>query len=105
MMNYFDTQITACKVREQALIADNRASEAVFAKIQGNVYDIFRTVYSVGSKAGEGFFLTKLEEIPQSWRTALEAAEAHGDTEKAHIERLKLDVVEEIKTELERRQS
>lgn len=105
MLNYFDTQIAACKAMEQSLTADHRASEAVFAKIQGNVYDIFRTVYSVGSKAGEELFLTKLEEIPRSWRTALETAQVHGDTEKAHIEQLKLDVVEKIKAELERRRS
>lgn len=87
-----------------ACTADDRADEAVFAKIQMNVYDIFLTVFSAGIKsAGDDdgklrqFFLARLDQIPQSWQASLSAAHQHGDTEKAHIEQIKLNAVGEIR--------
>ena len=101
--DYFEERIAACQAAAAALNADNRSDEAVFEKIRMNVYDIFRTVYTAGEKisAGDGskqldFLRRRLEEIPASWRNALEAARGHGNSEKAHIEQLKLDVVAEI---------
>lgn len=103
MRAYFDAQLARCSSAEQVLIADARADEAVFAKIQENVFDIFRTVFQAAlntqkdEAAAEQFFGQKLEEIPRNWRTALEKAQANGDVERAHIEQLKLDALEEIK--------
>ncbi len=108
-VRYFSERIEQYKARTQALTADDRADEAVFARIQMNVYDIFGTIFSVAVKTnGQDdektvqFFLSKLQQIPQSWHTALANAEAHGETEKAHIERVKLDAVAEIRTEFTR---
>lgn len=93
-----------CRSAEQALAADARADEAVFAKIQGNVFDIFDTVLQVARRTqGDGalpFFRSRLEEIPANWRTALEKAEANGDPARAHTERLKLEAVAEIRAAL-----
>ena len=101
--DYFEEKIAGCQAAAAALNADNRADEAVFEKIRRNVYDIFRTVYAAGEKVSGGdgskqlvFLRRRLEEIPASWRNALEAARGHGNSEKAHIEQLKLDVVAEI---------
>ena len=105
--DYFEERIAACQAAAAALNADNRADEAVFEKIRMNVYDIFRTVYAAGEKVSGGdgskqldFLRRRLEEIPASWRNALEAARSHGNSEKAHIEQLKLDVVAEIQQKI-----
>ena len=109
IMDYFTDMIAQLQTQAQALTADDRADESVFAKIRMNVYDIFRTVFSAGLKItgqdGEKavqFLLTKLRQIPESWRTALTAAEAHGDSGKAHTERIKLEAAEEILVQIQK---
>lgn len=101
---YFAENIAACQAAVAALNADHRADEAVFEKIRMNVYDIFRQVYQASAKvcgADEAkrreFLLRRLEDIPASWKAACDAAEQHGNTGRMHIERLKLDTVEEIR--------
>lgn len=108
-VSYFADRIGQHRKMVQELTSDGRADEAVFAKVQMNVYDIFNTIFSVAVKtSGQDdqkivqFFLLRIQQIPQSWRTALANAEQHGETEKAHIERIKLDVVAEIQKEFER---
>lgn len=99
-----ESGIAKHKAAVAACAADDRADEAVFAKIQMNVYDIFLTVFSAGIRsAGDDdeklcqFFLARLDQIPQSWQASLSAATEHGNTEKAHIEQLKLDTAGEIR--------
>lgn len=108
-VSYFADRIGQHRKLVQELTSDDRADEAVFAKVQMNVYDIFNTIFSVAVKtSGQDdqkvvqFFLLRIQQIPQSWHTALANAEQHGETEKAHIERIKLDVVAEIQKEFER---
>lgn len=107
LRDYLRQQTGQCKAREQALSADDRGDEAMFARVQGNVFDIFSTILSVAEKTCGGddeklkaFFLTKLETIPRNWRESLDLAAAHGDTEKACLEELKLAVVAEIRGKL-----
>lgn len=104
--SYFMDQINGCKALARKLEQDDRTDEAVFAKIQMNVYDIFNTVFSAGRKVtGENgqklveFFLTKLQQIPENWHTALTVARQHDETEKAHIETIKLETVAQIQEE------
>ena len=47
-------------------------------------------------EAREAAFLKKLEELPQNWRVALEAAEAHGNTQRAAVEELKLEALADV---------
>ena len=108
-LSYFADQIDRCKKLARDMTSDDRSDEAVFAKVQMNVYDIFNTIFSVAVKTSPQddqkviqFFLTKIQQIPQSWHTALANAQRHGETEKAYIERVKLDTVAEIKTEFAR---
>lgn len=105
--DYFTSQIAACAVEEKRLAGQERKDEAVFAKIRGNVFDIFRTVLAAGVKAvGEekavDFLREKLDTIPKSWQTAKAQAETHGQVEKAHIEGVKLDAVREIREAIEK---
>ena len=99
---YFRDKIAACRAQEQKLAADGREDEAVFAKISGNVYDIFRTVYRAALEhhAEEAdqrdFFFRRLEEISGTWKTACEKAHQHGDVKKACIEQVKLEAAAEI---------
>lgn len=100
---WFSSKIAGCTEEITALQAENRDDEAVFAKIRMNVYDIFRTVFSVCTQtAGDDErklveeFLSRLQQIPRSWQASFSTAEAHGDVEKAHIERLKLDAAGEV---------
>lgn len=104
-IRFFADRMANCSAIAQQLRSDDREDEAVFAKIQLNIYRIFNSVFSVAIEtAGQDdekvvqFFLIRLQQIPQSWHTALANAEQHGEMEKAHIERMKLDVAAEIKT-------
>lgn len=108
-IRFFADRMEECKAVAQKLRGDDREDEAVFAKIRLNVYQIFNTVFSTATqvagqddgKAAE-FFLVRLQQIPQSWRIALANAQQHGETEKAYIEQIKLDVVADIQNAFDR---
>lgn len=102
--SYFDKQISLCKQCNKNLLADDCTDEAAFEKVKANVYDIFRTIFSVAVKTGKGdseavkrFFILKIEQIPSNWITAYNKAKQHSDTVKMQIEQIKLDTVGEIK--------
>lgn len=103
--SYFVGHISQCKEQAQAFASDGRADEAVFARIQGNVYDIFHTIFSTSIKLQENdssaikeFFLHKTKQVTESWQSALLSAEEHGDFKKAHIEHIKIDCSAQIIT-------
>lgn len=102
--DFFRSQIDLCAQRAAALSAGGRADEAVFEKVRGNIYDVFRTVLSAAVQACgedpdavERFFAERLEKIPQSWEAAREKAMAHNDTEKVFLEEIKLETVSRIR--------
>lgn len=108
-VSFFADRIAHFKALAHSLSRDDREDEAVFAKVQMNIYDIFSTIFSVAVKtSGQDddkvvqFFMTKIQQIPQSWLTAMDRAEQHGESEKAHMERIKLEAVAEIKKEFKR---
>lgn len=108
MNSWFAEQIDLCRQREQALLADDRADEAVFEKVRANVYDIFRTILDVAVKTGGGaeavrrFFECRAQTIPASWGAAHEKAAQHQDPVRMQLENIKLDTVEEIKAQFAR---
>ena len=108
LLNYLDERIADCRRLRESLAADDRKDESIFEQVRENVYNIFRTVLNVGGKIcaspeeAEQFFLKRTAEIPASWKTALESAEKHGETEKAMIETIKLEAAQEV-TEAYRR--
>ena len=102
--SYLDEQITACRQRSKLLAEDARIDEGNFEKIRANVCEIFKTILSVAERvcgtddsAKRSFFLQKAEQIPASWAASYEKAKRNGDTGKMHIERVKLDTIQEIK--------
>lgn len=101
---FFANHIAHCKARAAALANDGREDESVFSKVETNVFEIFQTIYSVARKtAGQDdekavqFFMAKLKQIPESWRTALANAQQHDELQKAHIEKVKLEAAEVIR--------
>lgn len=105
---FLQEQIALCHSREEALRHDGREDEAVFQKIRSNIYDIFHTVLSAGVRVCEDdaaalgeFFRQRIQQIPQSWESAREKASAYGDSEKMHLEQLKLDTARQIRDKFE----
>lgn len=101
---YFEQQISSCRMNQTRLKEEYRHDEEIFEKIKENVYDIFRTVYTCAtekygadSKEARDFFTDRLTRIPANWTSAYEKAVQHQDTEKMHIERIKLDTVSDIR--------
>ena len=102
--SWLEEQAAACKRRGKLLAEDDRMDEGNFEKIRANVYEIFKAVLSAAGKVcGEDdaarlrFFLEKAEQIPASWAASYEKAKQNDDVEKLHIERVKLDTIQEIK--------
>lgn len=99
-----------CLDREAALKQEERKDEANLCRIEGNIYDIFKTLLLTSVKAVEkqGLseeeslpeiwkeFQRKAERVPQNWRMSYEKAKEHDDVEKILIEEVKLAAVEKI---------
>lgn len=101
---YFEQQISSCRMNQTRLKEENRHDEEIFEKIKENVYDIFQTVYAsatkkygADSKEARDFFTDRLTSIPANWTSAYEKAAQHQDTEKMHIETIKLDTASDIR--------
>jgi hypothetical protein len=90
----------ACLAAHKALAGDNRGDEAVLEKIRANVYDLSSAVLGAAVKQKEpaAFFLRRMEEIPVNWLAARDRALQHQDEVQAHIETIKLDTAEEIRS-------
>lgn len=107
-ITWLDSQIAACEKRREKLLADERSDESDFEKIKANIYDIFRTVFNIALKTGDGdadaaerFFLLKAKEIPANWKKAYDIAKQHNDVQKMLTERLKLETMQDIKAAFE----
>ena len=106
--DYCGSHAADCRSRKGELLADSRADEASFEQIKGNIYELFGTVLSAavkncGTDADvSSFFQAKAEQITAAWRESQSAANAHGDSTKAHIEVLKLETAEEIRSVFEK---
>lgn len=99
-------RVLDCRARREALSADGRGDEAVFARVQENVYGLFRSVLETAVKTqgrnARAFFTQKLAEIPENWRVSLRKAIDHSDAEKIQIEIMKLEAVSDIAAIMER---
>ena len=103
LFDFLDEGILTCRERQKKLQDDDRGDEAIFEKIKENVYDIFKKMLHAAIRtsgenepAVKAFFLQKLEEIPSSWALSYEKAAAHDDVKTMHIEKVKLNVIQEI---------
>ena len=98
-----ELQAIAGELRQQAaaFAADRRQDDADLTKIRANIYDICATIGNVVCKntpegEREAAWLKKLEELPQNWRIALEMAQAHENGQRAAVEELKLEALEDV---------
>lgn len=98
-LSWCDERTAACQQRRQSLLNDQRIDEARFEQIRANVYGIFRAVCATLQNQPDAL-AKKLRDIPAAWEASLRLAEEHGDVEKAHIERIKLDVAAQILLEV-----
>lgn len=94
---------TAGALRQQAkeLAAQTRQDDADLTKIRANIYEICATIGNVVCKntpeeRREAVYLKKLEELPRNWHVALEMAQAHGNAQRAAVEELKLEALEDV---------
>lgn len=100
---YLEEQVTLCKEKEEKLKKEQRTDESIFEKIRGNVFDIFKTIFTVAVKkeqddtAIRAFFLKKTEDMVKGWKASFEKAAEHNDTDKMQIESIKLEAVGEIR--------
>ena len=102
--SYLDEQMMACRRHSGVLAKEGRIDEGNFETIRANIYEIFRTIFSVAVRtcgnndfAQRDFFLQKAEQIPTSWMVSYKKAEQNGDAKKMHIESIKLDTAQKIK--------
>lgn len=111
-MNAFlkELEQTAADLRQQAkaLAADCRQDDADLTKIRANIYEICATIGNVVCKMHpedqrEAAYLKKLEELPRNWQVALEAAQTHGNTQRAAVEQLKLEALADVRTRFQGR--
>lgn len=109
IITFFNEEIADCQRKRDELIKDNREDEATFERIRENVFDIFKTIFTVAIKtAGEDnkeeikqFFLKRIEQIPSSWKESYNKAKQYGDIEKLQCEDIKLQTVEKIQAKFE----
>ena len=95
-LTWCDERTRDCMQQKATLTADGRGDEAAFMQIRANVYGIFRTVCTA-LKGDIAQLQARLTSIPAAWETALTDAETHGDVQRAHIERIKLETVAGIR--------
>ena len=88
-----------CQARHKALLADHRRDEARFEQIRMNVYGVFSAVCKTLKDQPQALE-KKLRDIPAAWESSLRLALEHGDEEKAHIERIKLETAAQILQEV-----
>ena len=100
MKAYLTHQQQACAAQQAALRQEGRADEAVFQQIRLNVFQLSSAVLDAAGKQpeGEGFFRQRMEQIPANWHTAREKALQHGNEIQAHLESIKLEAAEEIRS-------
>lgn len=76
----------------------DRTDEANLAKVRANIYDVCETVCKVHMKRPEGgtnAYKGQLDKFRVLWSAERERATQHGNTEKAAIEDIKLETLED----------
>lgn len=95
-ITWCDERTASCMSSRAALHAEGRGDEANFMQIRANVYGIFRSVF-IAMKGDLSRVAQQLTSIPAAWEKSLQQAETHGETDKAHIERIKLETAASIR--------
>lgn len=91
---WLETMEETLRAESVKLAADDRRDEGALAKIRANVYGICKSVFQVldAEKAD-----AKLNELYTAWGSARSTAQQHEDTEKAAVEEIKMEVLEDVR--------
>lgn len=104
-LQFLDDSIENLKKEEECLIQDARKDEANLARIQLNMYDIAKTVYSVFVKKSGVInakeYMNKLDTFREKWQESYDRAKVHGDLEKMAVEEIKMAALDNIKQHFE----
>lgn len=102
---YLTERIAALLAEAQSLAGSHREDEANLVKIRINILGVCKTVRETFVRLGksDAEYLSKLDELRESWHTAMEQAADHGDTEQQLIETLKLETLAQARAEFLKR--
>lgn len=100
--DYIESKINELSEKEKNFVEDYRKDDAVFIKIERNVYDVCKTVFGVFKKVKQeksfyGEYLEKLGEFEKTWSDSAEKAKEFGDMKKSAAEETKLSALADIK--------
>ena len=99
-----------------ALMDDKRIDETNHLKIRLNIVEIFEKMLVLSEKKVDAaavesesvynetlrlHYLQHFDKIPTAWHDMLSKSQAHGDTEKAYIEQLKIDQADTLRFKFE----
>lgn len=99
-----------------ALMDDKRIDETNHLKIRLNIVEIFEKMLVLSEKKVDAaavesasvynetlrlHYLQHFDKIPTAWHDMLSKNQAHGDTEKAYIEQLKIDQADTLRFKFE----
>lgn len=98
----------ALKAQAEALQTSDRKDEANLVKVRANIYEVCGTVCRVHMNRPGGdpdACRAQFEKFQAQWGAAREKAAAHGETDKALIEEIKLEALADIRQKFEEAQS
>ncbi len=103
-LEYLELSLKSSEEEIKELSGEDRNDEANHAKVKANIFQIFKTVFlgvanqkTLAKEEVKNLFQAKMESIPANWKKSLEKARTFEDTEKAMIEEIKLQTLEEIR--------
>lgn len=105
MKSYLTLQSARCRHEQQQLLKDDRADEAVFSSVRGNIYSALSDVLDAALKLSSGseeqlrsFFLSRSEGITEVWKMKLNRALENNNAKETRINQLKLDAANDVLT-------
>lgn len=107
-ISYLDRQTSAAQGNITRLIKDNRRDEANFEKIRVNIYQMLKTVFQAAPRICSTeaeqlkFFSARLKMNEEAWSAALAKAAQHNDAARILQEKIKLEVLGEVKETFEK---
>lgn len=103
-LEYLELSLKSSEEEIKELSGEDRNDEANHAKVKANIFQIFKTVFlgvanqkALNKEEVKNLFQAKMESIPSNWKKSLENARTFDDMEKAMIEEIKLQTLEEIR--------
>lgn len=105
---FLNSEAESLKKEALQLVSESRSDEANFAKIKLNIVEIFTQMFTVSMQKSKNAplpyiglseaYLAFFEKIPASWQVNLKKCQEHQMETEAHIEILKLEMAETLKT-------